>query len=361
MKQTLLVSLLLALVAGNSLAANPTDAVQARKELNAMGLSYGDQAQFLKALKSKDEIAIDLFIQAKGIDLNATSYSVIGIAYQTQSQSTLNKLLAAGALPRAADITQVINGKDKSALFMMLKAQNLQAGVLTPQAFFDAVYHMPLEKSEFIRALSILSLEVLQAATDPSVVAASMERYKDVAALEEFLRRLGSKASQVINSPTLKASNWKGRRLLSFAVTMHSKEFDIIPLLVKHGADVNAVDPVMTYVATRKSWQKQPATALIMSAYWPSPEATKSLLSVGADPNIVVVQDGGGIFAGAIKKRSALSTAEEASNDTHANFEQRKAEVLHILETAGAKRPEDIEKAQSQRSGSFPGQGMVDG
>lgn len=346
MKHKLLVSLLFALVAGNALAAGPTDAVQARKELNSMGLAYGDQAQFFKALKSKDGIAIDLFIQAKGIDLNATGDSVVGVAYQTKSQAVLNRVLAAGASPRAADLTQVINGKDKTALFTMLKAQNLQAGALTPQAFFDAVYRMPLEKSEFRHALSLMSVEVLQAAMDPSVVAATMERYKDVATVEELLRKLGPKAKEVINSPKVRAHNWTGRRLLSFAVTMHSKEFDIIPLLVKHGAEVNAVDPVMTYVATRKTWQKHPATALIMSAYWPSPEATQALLRAGADPNIVVVQDGGGIFSGAIKKRSALSTAEEASDDEHPNFEQRKAEVIRILQQVGAKKPEELQAAK---------------
>ena len=43
------------------------DALQARKELNAMGLRYWDEQQFLEAVRRGDRIAVDLFLAGKGL------------------------------------------------------------------------------------------------------------------------------------------------------------------------------------------------------------------------------------------------------------------------------------------------------
>jgi len=43
------------------------DALQARKELHAMGLRYWDEQQFLEAVRRGDRIAVDLFLAAKGL------------------------------------------------------------------------------------------------------------------------------------------------------------------------------------------------------------------------------------------------------------------------------------------------------
>ncbi len=43
-------------------------ALQARKDLNAMGLRYYDEDQFRAAVKRGDKLAVDLFIAGKGID-----------------------------------------------------------------------------------------------------------------------------------------------------------------------------------------------------------------------------------------------------------------------------------------------------
>ena len=47
--------------------ASRDDALQARKELHAMGLRYWDEQQFLEAARRGDRIAVDLFLAAKGL------------------------------------------------------------------------------------------------------------------------------------------------------------------------------------------------------------------------------------------------------------------------------------------------------
>jgi hypothetical protein len=49
----------------------PHGAVQARKDLNAMGLRYFDQSQFFDAIKRNDALAVELFIAGRGVDLEA--------------------------------------------------------------------------------------------------------------------------------------------------------------------------------------------------------------------------------------------------------------------------------------------------
>jgi hypothetical protein len=43
------------------------DPLQARKELQAMGLSYWDEQQFLAAVRRGDRIAVELFLAGKGL------------------------------------------------------------------------------------------------------------------------------------------------------------------------------------------------------------------------------------------------------------------------------------------------------
>jgi hypothetical protein len=49
--------------------------LQARKDLTAMGLSYHDQSQFLDAVKRNDELATELFIAGRGVDLTKRAWS----------------------------------------------------------------------------------------------------------------------------------------------------------------------------------------------------------------------------------------------------------------------------------------------
>lgn len=58
--------------APNPAALRTTDPVQARKELQAMGLNYWDEQQFLAAARRGDRIAVDLFLAAQGLTADAT-------------------------------------------------------------------------------------------------------------------------------------------------------------------------------------------------------------------------------------------------------------------------------------------------
>ena len=49
--------------------------LQARKDLTAMGLKYYDQDQFYDAVKRGDQLATELFIAGKGVNLQARSWS----------------------------------------------------------------------------------------------------------------------------------------------------------------------------------------------------------------------------------------------------------------------------------------------
>lgn len=54
--------------AGSS-QGSPTDALQARKDLTAMGLRYHDPNDFLDAVKRDDALAVELFIAGRGVNL----------------------------------------------------------------------------------------------------------------------------------------------------------------------------------------------------------------------------------------------------------------------------------------------------
>jgi hypothetical protein len=56
-------------------AAAPVDrALQARKDLNAMGLRYFDERDFLDAAKRNDALAVELFVVGRGVNLGATTW-----------------------------------------------------------------------------------------------------------------------------------------------------------------------------------------------------------------------------------------------------------------------------------------------
>ena len=49
-------------------------ALQARKDLNAMGLRYYDESQFLDAAKRNDALAVELFIAGGGVNVGAKTW-----------------------------------------------------------------------------------------------------------------------------------------------------------------------------------------------------------------------------------------------------------------------------------------------
>ncbi len=52
---------------GAAVEPSRDDALQARKDLHAMGLRYWDEQQFLEAVRRGDRIAVDLFLAARGL------------------------------------------------------------------------------------------------------------------------------------------------------------------------------------------------------------------------------------------------------------------------------------------------------
>jgi hypothetical protein len=49
--------------------------LQARKELTAMGLRYYDESQYLDAVKRNDQLATELFIAGRGVNLDARTWT----------------------------------------------------------------------------------------------------------------------------------------------------------------------------------------------------------------------------------------------------------------------------------------------
>lgn len=56
---------------GKSAAGSPDRALQARKDLTAMGLKYHDPNEFLEAVRRDDALAVELFIEGRGVNLGA--------------------------------------------------------------------------------------------------------------------------------------------------------------------------------------------------------------------------------------------------------------------------------------------------
>jgi hypothetical protein len=70
--------------------------LRARQDLNAMGLRYYDEKQFLDAVKRNDELAVELFVAGRGVNLagrDADGRSALEIA-RDNGNAPLAELLA---------------------------------------------------------------------------------------------------------------------------------------------------------------------------------------------------------------------------------------------------------------------------
>ena len=56
---------------GKPVTASPERALQARKDLTAMGLKYHDPSEFLAAVERDDALAVELFIDGRGVNVGA--------------------------------------------------------------------------------------------------------------------------------------------------------------------------------------------------------------------------------------------------------------------------------------------------
>jgi hypothetical protein len=77
-----------------------SSAIQARKDLTSIGLSYHDRNQFLEAVKRKDAIAVRLFLAGRGVDPNAKDAwgtTALELARRGGDPEIIALLAAAGA------------------------------------------------------------------------------------------------------------------------------------------------------------------------------------------------------------------------------------------------------------------------
>lgn len=75
---------------GESIA--PERAIQARKDLTAMGLSYHETSQFLDAVRRDDALAVELFVYGRGVNLaakDASGRTAIDIAKRNGNRQIL--------------------------------------------------------------------------------------------------------------------------------------------------------------------------------------------------------------------------------------------------------------------------------
>jgi hypothetical protein len=56
---------------GKPVVSSPERALQARKDLTAMGLKYHDPNDFLEAVRRDDQLAVGLFVEGRGVNLGA--------------------------------------------------------------------------------------------------------------------------------------------------------------------------------------------------------------------------------------------------------------------------------------------------
>lgn len=79
--------------------------VEARKNLTAMGMTYHSQQQFIEAIRRKDDVAVQLFIDGGGIPLDAVDSSGKTALQIAQAQGTPEIVALLQAKPQAKAVT----------------------------------------------------------------------------------------------------------------------------------------------------------------------------------------------------------------------------------------------------------------
>lgn len=78
-------------------------ALQARKDLTAMGLRYYDSSQFLEAIRREDVLAAELFLAGRGVDpsaKDASGLSALDLARKRNNRRLIELLASAGSYER---------------------------------------------------------------------------------------------------------------------------------------------------------------------------------------------------------------------------------------------------------------------
>jgi len=83
----------------------PDRSMEARKQLNAMGLTYHDSKQFLDAVKRNDVLAAELFIAGRGVDLSASDFwgrDAVDFARRNNNEALAQLILRSRPAARSA-------------------------------------------------------------------------------------------------------------------------------------------------------------------------------------------------------------------------------------------------------------------
>jgi hypothetical protein len=88
--------------APNAPSSSDSSALQARKDLTAIGLSYSSQQQFVDAVRRNDTLAVQLYLRGDAIDVNAADARgetplLVAATLGTRGAAMVKLLRAAGA------------------------------------------------------------------------------------------------------------------------------------------------------------------------------------------------------------------------------------------------------------------------
>lgn len=125
----------------------PLSPVEARKELTAMGLGYANQEQFRQAIARRDLIAVDLFIAAKGFELQRYNGEVL-TALQKNDLELGSKLIKAGVPVTPRMLALAISLKNLEMVRYLVEEHGANAAWLNRPALIveenKATFTLPL-------------------------------------------------------------------------------------------------------------------------------------------------------------------------------------------------------------------------
>ena len=151
--------------------------IEARKNLNAMGMTYHSQEQFMAAIQRKDDVAVQLFLDGDGIDpqaKNAAGKSPTEMAQQVGAsdiaQLIQNKINQKSTPAAAAAQATQVQAPAALALPAAPPTASASAKPLSPEtmaeieAALDA-RKVPPEKRDAVRAQLVQQIQRLQQLT----------------------------------------------------------------------------------------------------------------------------------------------------------------------------------------------------
>ena len=149
-------------------AGTPMQAkVEARKNLNAMGMTYHSQPQFIEAIRRKDDVAVQLFIDGGGINLDAADSSGKTPLQIAQAQGTPEIVALLQAKPRPQAVAATAQGSATPALLQpaAANAAPVDFSRIPPDLLAemdDEVAKMPISAEQKLLARANLARQYLK-------------------------------------------------------------------------------------------------------------------------------------------------------------------------------------------------------